>query len=96
MPAHFKSILEKDSGLASYNFKLCSHFSFCANRGLVEGGDEQAGLHAPPSPFIAPSQSRCMPYHRLKIADGEGVVKSGDAALKYKENRAWLFVLLGE
>ncbi|GAB0204250.1 nucleoside diphosphate kinase 6 [Grus japonensis] len=61
--------------LIEATYQQCK-FDVKRRTGLVEGGDEQAGLHAPPSPFIALSQSRCMPYHRLKIADGEGVVKS--------------------
>lgn len=63
---------------------------------MVEEGDEQAGLHTRLSPFIALSLSHCMPYHRPKRADGKKVVESGDAAHKYKENWAWLFLLLRE
>lgn len=63
---------------------------------MADEGDEPAALHTRPSPFIALSQSHHELYHRPKVAHGKRVVESGDAAHKYKENSARLFLLLGE
>lgn len=63
---------------------------------MVDEGDEPAAPHTRPNPFIALSQSHHKLYHRPKVAYGKRVVESGDAAHKYKENSAWLFLFLGE
>lgn len=94
VPAHFKSISEKHSGLISLQVSN-PVLIFCGNRGLADEGDKRAALHARPNPFIAPRQSHHMPYHRPKLANGKKVVESGDSAPKDKENLAWLFLLLG-
>lgn len=48
-----------------------------------------------PACFGTSSQSHHMPYHRPKLDVGRRAVESGDAAHKYEENWAELFLFLG-